>query len=77
MVTVVVWAGFARVLLAVMVPWAGTEGAASPPLVRSCRGDNVGDVQESDVVESNVDVLFGFRRGLAGSSGELKPRLRW
>jgi hypothetical protein len=38
---------------------------------------SVGDVKELGMVESSVEVLSYFRRGLAESSGELKPRLRW
>jgi hypothetical protein len=45
-------------------------GAASPPLVHSCGGDGVADVQDLDVEGPSVEVLFCFRRDLAGSSEE-------
>jgi hypothetical protein len=81
-VAVVARAATARVLLAVTVLWAGTMGVASPPLVRSYGGDGVADVQEPGAVESSVEVLcmeepFHFRRGLAGSSEELRQEQRW
>jgi hypothetical protein len=57
MVAVVAEVVTARVLLAVMVSWAGTMGVVSPPLVRSCGGDDAVDVQEPGVEESSVEVL--------------------
>jgi hypothetical protein len=41
----------ARVLLVVMVPWAGTTGAVSSPLVHFCAGIGAVDVQEPGVEE--------------------------
>jgi hypothetical protein len=77
MVAMMVRVVAARVILLEMAPSVGTVGAVTPPLVRSCRGDNAVDVQEPDVVESSVEVLSCFQQGLTGSSGKLKQRLRW
>jgi hypothetical protein len=82
MVEVVAQAGFARVLLVVMVPWAGIAGVAFLPLVLSCGGDGISNVQETDVEDLSMEMLFVeqpscFWRVLARSSGELKPRLHW
>jgi hypothetical protein len=87
MVTVVAREVIARVLMAVTVPWTGTGRAVSLPLVHSYGGNGTAILQEPGVVEPIeeepcVEVLFMeepscFRRGRAGSSGELKPRLRW
>jgi hypothetical protein len=51
MVVAVARAVTARVLLVVMVPWAGTTRAVSSPLVRSCAGIGAVDVQEPGVEE--------------------------
>jgi hypothetical protein len=82
MVAVVARVATARVLLAVTVPWTGTMGAVSPPLVRSPGGDGVVGVHDPSVEEPNVEVLCveepsGFWQGRAGSSGESKPNLHW
>jgi hypothetical protein len=39
------------VLWVVMAPWDGTMGAVSLPLIRSCGGVGVADVQEPSVEE--------------------------
>jgi hypothetical protein len=64
------------VILVVMAPWAGTVVAVSPPLVRSYGGDGAVDVQEPGVEEPCMNELCS-RRGLAGSSEELKQEYRW
>jgi hypothetical protein len=81
-VAVVARAVIALVLLAVTVPWAGTVGAVSLPLVRSCGCDGAASVQEPGVEKPSAEVLCveepsDFRRGHAKSSGELKPKLHW
>jgi hypothetical protein len=63
MVAVVARVATARVLLVVMVPWAGTEGAVSPPLYHSCGGNGAADEQDPSVEEP-----FYSRRDLIGSS---------
>jgi hypothetical protein len=77
LVAVVAWPVTTRVLLAETVPWVGTVGAVSLPLVHSCGGDGATGVQEPSVEVLCVEEPSGFRRGRAGSSRELKPRLRW
>jgi hypothetical protein len=61
----------ARVLLVVMAPWAGTEGAVPSPLVRSCGGVGATDV---------VGAWRGGaqRRGaLCGGALPFSARSRW
>jgi hypothetical protein len=82
MVVVAVRAATARVILVVMAPSVGTVGAVSPPLVRSCRGDDAASMQEPSVAEPSLEELCVeepscFRRGRTGSSGESKLRLHW
>jgi hypothetical protein len=82
MVVVVAQVVTARVLLVETVSWVGTVGVVSLPLVRSYGGDGAASVQEPDMDEPSVEVLYveepsGFWQGRVGSSGELKPRLCW
>jgi hypothetical protein len=60
MVVVVARSASAWLLLAVMVPWTGTEGVVSLPLVRSCGGDNATDEQEPGMEELCVEEPFYF-----------------
>jgi hypothetical protein len=54
-------AATAQVILVVKVPWAGTVGAVSSPLVRSCGGVSAADVQEPDVEEPYVEQPYHLR----------------
>jgi hypothetical protein len=63
----------ARVIMVVMASWVSTVGTVLLPLVRSCGGVSVADVQEPDVEEPSggepcVEQLSHSRRGLTLSS---------
>jgi hypothetical protein len=82
MVAAVAWVATALVILVATVPWVGTVGAVTPPLVRSYGGDGAADEQELGVEELFVEELcvdesFHSRWGLVGSSEELKQVLHW
>jgi hypothetical protein len=47
-----------RVLLVVMVLWAGIVGVVSPPLVRSYGGDDIACLQKPGVVEPSMEELY-------------------
>jgi hypothetical protein len=57
MVAAAARAATTQVLLVVTIPWAGTVGAVSPPLVRFCGGDGTTGVQNPDVVEPSAEEL--------------------
>jgi hypothetical protein len=72
-VAVAAWAPTTQVILVVMAALAGIVGAVSSPLVCSCEGISVIDMQEPGVEEPSrgepcVEESSHSQRGLIGSS---------